>query len=597
MQLAVTGMKTLSLHDNCILLTNFNNLIYYPCRLITRMITHDLIIVGGGLAGMRAALEASKEVDTAVISKVHPLRSHSGAAQGGIAAVLDGWAQKVGDSLESHIYDTVKGSDYLGDQDAIEILCREAPGDIDVLDRMGAIFSRTEEGRIAQRDFGGHSFARTCYASDKTGHILLQTLYEQMMKHRVKVYPEWHVVSLIIRDKICRGVVVYDMAGGELQVIRAKAVLLATGGYGRAFKITSNAHANTGDGLALAYRAGVPLQDMEFVQFHPTGLYKHGILITEGARGEGGYLVNRLGERFMERYAPSKMELASRDVISRAIQTEINEGRGIDGYVHLDLRHLGEKLITERLAQIHDIALSFAGVDCVQEPIPIQPTAHYSMGGIPTDVEGRVPGICGLFAAGECACVSVHGANRLGGNSMLETIVFGRRAGTSAMRYVKKAAMESVSSGTLDTAGQDFHSLLEMDGHENAADIRNELQSVMTGKCGIFRDSRGLAEALETVRELKGRFGNIGIQDRSMMFNTQVMEAFELQNLLDFSEIIVVGALAREESRGAHYRTDFPQRDDADWLRHTLAYAGKTGTVLEYKPVTIRDHLPERRTY
>ena len=561
------------------------------------MLTHDIIIIGGGLAGMRAALEASKEVDTAVISKQHPLRSHSGAAQGGIAAVLDGWAEKIGDSLESHIYDTVKGSDYLGDQDAIEILCREAPDNIRSMDRMGAIFSRTEEGVIAQRDFGGHSYARTCYAADKTGHILLQTLYEQMMKNRVKVYSEWHVVSLIIHDNICRGVVAYDMAGGRLQVIRARAVLLATGGYGRAFSITSNAHANTGDGLALAYRAGVPLQDMEFVQFHPTGLYKHGILITEGSRGEGGYLVNKNGERFMERYAPSKMELASRDVVSRAIQTEIDEGRGIDGYIHLDLRHLGKELIMERLAQIHDIALSFANVDCVHEPIPIQPTAHYSMGGIPTDINGRVLGVSGLFAAGECACVSVHGANRLGGNSLLEAIVFGRRAGISAVRYVKKAAIGGVSSRTLDSIEHEFYDLAEMDGSESVADIKNDLQTVMTEKCGIFRDSRKLAEAVKETRILRERFNNIGISDRGMIFNTEMMEALELRNLLDFSEVIAASALAREESRGAHYRTDHPERDDVGWLKHTLAYRSETGPLLEYKPVTITSYKPERRMY
>lgn len=561
------------------------------------MITHDIIILGGGLAGMRAALEASKEVDVAVVSKQHPLRSHSGAAQGGIAAVLDGWAEKIGDSLESHIYDTVKGSDYLGDQNAIEILCREAPGDIRSMDRMGAIFSRTEEGMIAQRDFGGHSYARTCYAADKTGHILLQTLYEQLMKNRVKVYSEWHVVSLIIQDNICRGVVAYDMAGGKLQVIRARAVILATGGYGRAFGITSNAHANTGDGLALAYRAGVPLQDMEFVQFHPTGLYKHGILITEGSRGEGGYLVNRNGERFMERYAPSKMELASRDVISRAIQTEINDGRGIDGCIHLDLRHLGKDLIMERLAQIHDIALSFADVDCVHDPIPIQPTAHYSMGGIPTDINGTVPGVSGLFAAGECACVSVHGANRLGGNSLLETIVFGRRAGVSAVRYVKKAAIEGVSSGTVDSIEHEFYDLAQTSGNERVADIKNDLQTVMTGKCGIFRDSQKLAEAVKETRRLRERFNNIGISDRGMIFNTEMMETLELRNLLDFSEVIATSALAREESRGAHYRTDYPERDDAGWLKHTLAYRSETGPLLEYKPVTITSYKPERRMY
>ena len=546
---------------------------------------------------MRAALESSKEIDVAIISKVHPLRSHSGAAQGGIAAVLDDWANKVGDCLETHIQDTVKGSDYLGDQDVIEILCNEAPADIRSLDVMGAIFSMTDEGWIAQRDFGGHSYPRTCYASDKTGHILLQTMYEQLMKHRVKVYPEWHVLSLIIKDNICRGVVAYDMARGKIELIRSKAVLLATGGYGRAFKITSNAHANTGDGLALAYRAGVPLQDMEFVQFHPTGLYKHGILITEGARGEGGFLVNSQGERFMEQYAPTKLELASRDVISRAIQTEINEGRGIDGCVHLDLRHLGKDLIMERLAQIHDIALSFAGVDCVKEPIPIQPTAHYSMGGIPTDVNGQVLGTSGLFAAGECACVSVHGANRLGGNSLLDTIVFGRRAGISAKKFVKKTDLEHVSASVLEEVEQELHNIKHKNGCENVAAIRSDLQSTMTEKCGIFRNKDNLTEALQLIKTLKARFNSINIKDKGMIFNTELVETIELSNLLDFSEIIIAGALARNESRGAHSRIDFPKRDDEKWLVHTLAYPEESGPLLEYKPVTITRYKPERRSY
>ena len=546
---------------------------------------------------MRAALESSKEIDVAIISKVHPLRSHSGAAQGGIAAVLDDWANKVGDCLETHIQDTVKGSDYLGDQDVIEILCNEAPADIRSLDVMGAIFSMTDEGWIAQRDFGGHSYPRTCYASDKTGHILLQTMYEQLMKHRVKVYPEWHVLSLIIKDNICRGVVAYDMARGKIELIRSKAVLLATGGYGRAFKITSNAHANTGDGLALAYRAGVPLQDMEFVQFHPTGLYKHGILITEGARGEGGFLVNSQGERFMEQYAPTKLELASRDVISRAIQTEINEGRGIDGCVHLDLRHLGKDLIMERLAQIHDIALSFAGVDCVKEPIPIQPTAHYSMGGIPTDFNGQVLGTSGLFAAGECACVSVHGANRLGGNSLLDTIVFGRRAGISAKKFVKKTDLEHVSASVLEEVEQELHNIKHKNGCENVAAIRSDLQSTMTEKCGIFRNKDNLTEALQLIKTLKARFNSINIKDKGMIFNTELVETIELSNLLDFSEIIIAGALARNESRGAHSRIDFPKRDDEMWLVHTLAYPEESGPLLEYKPVTITRYKPERRSY
>jgi succinate dehydrogenase / fumarate reductase flavoprotein subunit len=561
------------------------------------MITHDILIIGGGLAGMRAALEASKEVDVAVLSKVHPIRSHSRAAQGGIAAVIDNWARKVGDSLESHIFDTVKGSDYLGDQDAIQILCNEAPQDITTLDEMGALFSRTEEGWIAQRDFGGHNYPRTCYAADKTGQILLQTLYEQMLKNYVKVYSEWYVVSLITLNKVCLGLVAYDMSRGEFEIFRAKAVIFATGGYGKAFKITSNAYTNTGDGLALAYRAGVPLQDMEFVQFHPTGLFKHGILITEGARGEGGYLLNKNGERFMEKYAPSKMELASRDVVSRAVRTEIDEGRGIDGGVYLDLRHLGRKKIMSRLSQIHDIALSFAGMDCVEKPILIQPIAHYSMGGIPTDVNGSVPDISGLFAAGECACVSVHGANRLGGNSMLETIVFGRRAGISAAKYVKKASLDPVSVNALDAVRQEIAQILENNGKEKIVDIRSDLQSIMTEKCGIFRDKKGLTDALHQIHVLKERINDISITDKGMIFNTELIGVLELRNMLDFSEVIVAGALAREESRGAHFRCDFPQRDDDKWLMHTLAYPGESGCVLKYKPVTITRYEPEKRVY
>ncbi|MCK5216279.1 MAG: FAD-binding protein [Methanosarcinales archaeon] len=561
------------------------------------MITHDILIIGGGLAGMRAALEASKEVDVAVLSKVHPIRSHSRAAQGGIAAVIDNWARKVGDSLESHIFDTVKGSDYLGDQDAIQILCNEAPQDITTLDEMGALFSRTKEGWIAQRDFGGHNYPRTCYAADKTGQILLQTLYEQMLKNYVKVYSEWYVVSLITLNKVCLGLVAYDMSRGEFEIFRAKAVIFATGGYGKAFKITSNAYTNTGDGLGLAYRADVPLQDMEFVQFHPTGLFKHGILITEGARGEGGYLLNKNGERFMEKYAPSKMELASRDVVSRAVQTEIDEGRGIDGGVYLDLRHLGREKIMSRLSQIHDIALSFAGMDCVEKPILIQPIAHYSMGGIPTDVNGSVPDISGLFAAGECACVSVHGANRLGGNSMLETIVFGRRAGISAARYVKKASLDPVSVNALDAVRQEIAQILENNGKEKIVDIRSDLQSIMTEKCGIFRDKKGLTDALHQIHVLKERINDISITDKGMIFNTELIGVLELRNMLDFSEVIVAGALAREESRGAHFRCDFPQRDDDKWLMHTLAYPGESGCVLKYKPVTITRYEPEKRVY
>jgi succinate dehydrogenase / fumarate reductase flavoprotein subunit len=387
------------------------------------------------------------------------------------------------------------------------------------------------------------------------------------------------------------------MSRGEFEIFRAKAVIFATGGYGKAFKITSNAYTNTGDGLALAYRAGVPLQDMEFVQFHPTGLFKHGILITEGARGEGGYLLNKNGERFMEKYAPSKMELASRDVVSRAVQTEIDEGRGIDGGVYLDLRHLGREKIMSRLSQIHDIALSFAGMDCVEKPILIQPIAHYSMGGIPTDVNGSVPDITGLFAAGECACVSVHGANRLGGNSMLETIVFGRRAGISAAKYVKKASLDPVSVNALDAIRQEIAQILENNGKEKIVDIRSDLQSIMTEKCGIFRDKKRLTDALHQIHALKERINDISITDKGMIFNTELIGVLELRNMLDFSEVIVAGALAREESRGAHFRCDFPQRDDDKWLMHTLAYPGESGCVLKYKPVTITRYEPEKRVY
>ena len=416
------------------------------------MLTHDVIIVGAGLAGMRAALEVCDKYDTAIITKVYPTRSHSGAAQGGVAASL---ANSTDDSWELHMYDTVKGSDFLGDQDAIEMMVKDAPHAIIEMEHMGCVFSRTEDGRIAQREFGGHSRPRACYAADRTGHALLHALYEQVIKKadKIKIYSEWYILSLIVEDNVCKGVVTYDIKTGRLEVLRGKAVLFATGGYGRAFSITSNAFASTGDGIIAAYRAGIPLEDMEFVQFHPTGLYGQGILVSEAARGEGGYLVNGKGERFMEKYAKAKMELAPRDIVSRSVQTEVNEGRGINGkdYVYIDLRHLGREKILEKLPQIRQLGIDFIGVDCIEKPIPIQPTAHYSMGGIPADKDGQViiddkgTKITGFFAAGECACVSVHGANRLGTNSLLDALVFGRRTGKALMEFTGNAKLHDIN--------------------------------------------------------------------------------------------------------------------------------------------------------
>ncbi|MFQ6087809.1 MAG: succinate dehydrogenase flavoprotein subunit [Candidatus Methanofastidiosia archaeon] len=566
------------------------------------MYKHDVVIVGGGLAGLRAAVEISKKVDTAILSKIHPLRSHSGAAQGGIAASLGNVTE---DSWETHMFDTVKGSDYLGDQDAIEILVREAPKTIYELEHLGVAFSRLPNGRIAQRPFGGHSKPRACYAADRTGHTILHTLYEQAVKNHVKIYPEYDVLSILVKDGTCRGLVALNLPKGELSTFHTKAVMFGTGGYGRAFKITSNAHANTGDGLSIVLRAGIPIQDMEFVQFHPTGLYQHGILVTEGARGEGGYLLNSKGERFMKRYAPEKMELGPRDLVSRAIQTEINDGRGIGerDYVHLDLRHLGREKILERLPQIRDLALSFLSVDCIVKPIPIQPTAHYSMGGIPTDtggqviIDGKKTPLKGLFAAGECACVSVHGANRLGCNSLLEAVVFGKRAGMAMAKYVEKTDFGEIPEKRIEDAKKEVNWVLENDGGEKVAELRETLQEVMMNLCGIFRDEEKLRRGLRRVRELQKRFKDISIDDKGMLFNTDLIEAIELSHMLDFSEVIVEGALRREESRGSHFRVDFPKRDDENFLKHTLCYKTKEGLKFKYKNVIIIKHKPMERRY
>ncbi|MBN1884542.1 MAG: succinate dehydrogenase flavoprotein subunit [Candidatus Krumholzibacteriota bacterium] len=572
---------------------------------------HDVIVVGAGLAGMRAAVEASAEFDVAVISKVFPTRSHSGAAQGGIAASL---ANEEEDHWEWHMFDTVKGSDYLGDQDAIEILVKEAPVVVREFEHMGSPFSRTPEGRIAQRKFGGHTkdfgrggpVLRACYAVDRTGHALLHTLYEHCMKNGVRFYPEFYATELIIRDGVCRGIVAWDVINGGVHVFHAKAVMFGTGGYGKVFKITSNALANTGDGLSLVLRAGLPLEDMEFVQFHPTGLYLQGILVSEAARGEGGYLINDTGERFMERYAPDKLELAPRDLVSRSIQTEINEGRGIGGeaYVHLDLTHLGAEKIMRQLPQIHELAWKFLHVDCTKEPIPIQPTAHYSMGGIPTDKDARVlldgkeTPVTGFFAGGECACVSVHGGNRLGTNSLLEASLFGRRAGKSMVRFLRETReFPELPADAARVSIAEIDRVLSADGDQRVSDLREELQERMTRDCGIFRNAEKLEAMMADLVSLEKRFARIRIDDRSRRFNYDLLEAIELGHMLEFSELIVAGALKRQESRGAHSRVDFPKRDDEKWLKHTLAWKTGGEVRFDYKPVVITRFQPKERTY
>lgn len=536
---------------------------------------------------MRAAVAAAPDLDVAVISKVHPVRSHSVAAQGGINAALG-----ENDSWEAHAFDTAKGGLYLGDQDAIEAMCREAPDDIHELERLGVIFSRDEQGRIAQRPFGGAGFPRTCYAADRTGHAILHAMYEQLLKRHIAVYEEWYVTSLIMEDGACRGVVAWDLIHGGLHTIGAKAVILATGGSGRVFLTSTNAVINTGDGMALAYRAGAPLADMEFVQFHPTTLKGTGILITEGARGEGGYLLNTRGERFMKTYAPQQMELATRSTVSLAIGQEILEGRGVDGCVLLDLRHLGRQRILERLPQIRELAIEFAGLDPVETPIPVRPGAHYMMGGVRTN-QWTETGITGLYAAGECACVSVHGANRLGGNSLLETIVFGRRAGIRAAEYARTVEPRALTTDQLSIEQQRVQRLLRQEETARAWQIREELGQAMSRHLGLVRTHDSMSTAISALAALTHRAAAVTVQDKGQVFNTDLVQAFELQSLLDVAETIVVSALARQESRGAHYRSDFPVRDDQRWLRHSLIRRTPEGPALTYEPVTISRFPPK----
>jgi succinate dehydrogenase / fumarate reductase flavoprotein subunit len=558
------------------------------------MLSHDVLVVGAGLAGMRAALEASRQgVDVALLSKVQPLRSHSAAAQGGINAAVG-----EDDSWEKHAFDTVKGSDYLADQDAVEILCKEAPGDIVELERMGTTFNRRDDGRLATRPFGGAGFPRACYIADITGQAILHVVWEQLQKGGIHPYEEWFCTSLIVDDGVCRGVVAMDMMTGQFHPILARAVVLATGGLGRIYQPTTNSIISTGDGTAIAYRAGAPLMDMEMVQYHPTTLKESGVLITEGARGEGAYLLNALGERFMSKYAPEKLELAPRDLISRSEWTEIEEGRGIDGCVLVDLRHLGEARIKERLSQIRELAQDLANTDIVREPLRVRPGMHYQMGGVKTDVDGATP-IQGLFAAGECACVSVHGANRLGGNSLLETVVFGRRSGRAAAEYAREhPAPAGVSEAVVQRDVESIQELLSRpENGDRPARLRRELGETMNSNVGVFRSEEGLKEALAKIRELKERYRRVPVQNKGKVYNTDLIQALELGFMLDLAEVIALGALERRESRGGHARRDFPERDDKNFLKHTLARCTPGGPRLEYVPVAITRWQPERRAY
>lgn len=557
------------------------------------MLTHDVLVIGAGLAGMRAALEAKKHnADVAILSKVHPVRSHSNAAQGGINAALS-----EDDSWEHHAFDTVKGSDYLGDQEAIEIMCREAAEDLIELEHMGVIFNRDEQGRLGTRAFGGQTYARTYFVADFTGQAILHVMYEQLLKLQVKVYEEWFVTSLIIEDGQCCGAVALEILTGKLHGIRSKAVILATGGLGRVYEPSTNALIVTGDGIALAYRAGAPLMDMEMVQYHPTTLKANGILITEGARGDGAYLLNASGERFMKRYAPNKMELAARDVCSRAEQTEIDQGHGVDECVLLDCRHLGRDLILARLSQIYEIGLDYANVDLVKEPIPVRPGMHYQMGGIKTDTNGQTP-IPGLYAAGECACVSIHGGNRLGANSLLETVVFGRRAGKAATEHTRTINHRSVPSGRVSTDETEIKRLFDRPfTGGRAAKIRLEMGRLMNQHVGVYRNEGGLREAMMLLKKLRERFDRVSVQDKGKVFNMNLTFVLELGYMLDCAEAIVASAVARRESRGAHFRTDFPKRDDANWLKHSLTYSTPEGPRLDFLPVTITRWQPQERIY
>jgi succinate dehydrogenase / fumarate reductase flavoprotein subunit len=565
------------------------------------MIRYDLLIVGGGLAGLSAALSADPGLKIAVISKVHPLRSHSVAAQGGINAALANHPDGADDTWEKHAFDTIKGSDYLADQDAAELLCRRAASTIYELDHWGVPFSRLAGGTIAQRPFGGAGFPRTCYAADRTGQMLLHTLYEQAVRRNIVFYDEWLVTDIIVRDGRLVGLVAYDLAGGGIIPLRARAVIFATGGYGRIYQRSTNAYINLGGGIGMAYKAGVPLKDMEFVQFHPTSLMGKNILITEAARGEGGYLVNAKGRRFMEDYASKAMELAPRDIVARSIQTEIDRGNGFENqYVHLDLRHLGREKILKRLPGIRDICLLFAGLDPVDRPIPIQPAQHYSMGGIDVDATCASP-VEGFFAAGECACVSVHGANRLGGNSLLESIVFGKIAGESASSYLRGGPAEVEGDReTAETARallSRMQAIHEREAGENVFQLLNVLKRIMSDTAGIFRDATTLRRGLDELSELREAYKRAFIYGPCGRYCQEMVVLIEFEHMLEVAEVILLGALNREETRGSHFRTDFPKRNDAAWLRHTIVTRSDKGPVLTTREVHAGRYAPEERKY
>jgi len=565
------------------------------------MLRHDLLIVGGGLAGLSAALGADPGLKVGVISKVHPLRSHSVVAQGGVNAALAGHPDGGDDTCERHAFDTIKGSDYLADQDAAELLCGRAIPTIYELDHWGAPFSRFPDGRIAQRPFGGAGFPRTCYAADRTGQILLHTLYEQAVRRNVTFYDEWLVTDIIVRDRKLLGLVAYDLAGGEIIPLRTRAAIFATGGYGRVYQRSTNAYINLGGGIGMAYKAGIPLKDMEFVQFHPTSLYGKNILITEAARGEGGYLVNAKGRRFMEDYASKSMELAPRDIVARSIQTEIDKGNGFDSqYVHLDLRHLGREKILKRLPGIREICLHFAGLDPIDRPIPIQPAQHYSMGGIDVDATCASP-IEGFFAAGECACVSVHGANRLGGNSLLEAIVFGKIAGESASLYLRGGPAGAEGDRETAEAARALMSRMraihEREAGENVFQLLNRLKRLMSDTAGIFRDAPTLRRGLEELAELREAYRRVFIYGTCGRYCQEMVVLVEFEHMLEVAEVILLGALKREETRGSHFRTDFPKRDDASWLKHTIVTWSEHGPVIAYRDVQAGRYAPQERIY
>ncbi|MGY6528783.1 MAG: succinate dehydrogenase/fumarate reductase flavoprotein subunit [Cyanobacterium sp.] len=582
------------------------------------MLQHDVIIIGGGLAGCRAALEIKKQnqdIDVALVAKTHPIRSHSVAAQGGIAASLknvdpeDGW--------KAHAFDTVKGSDYLADQDAVAYLTKEAPEVIIELEHLGVLFSRLEDGKIAQRAFGGHSHKRTCYAADKTGHAILHELVNNLRRFGVQIYDEWYVMDLILEEgassstqKEAKGVVMFNIDDGNVQVVRAKAVMFATGGYGRVFNTTSNDYASTGDGLGMCAIAQLPLEDMEFVQFHPTGLYPVGVLISEAVRGEGAYLRNSEGERFMARYAPNQMELAPRDITSRAMVMEIRAGRGIhsDGkaggpYIHLDLTHMGKEKIMSRVPFCWEEAHRLVGIDAVSEPMPVRPTAHYCMGGIPVNTDGRVRQdentlVEGFFAAGECACVSVHGANRLGSNSLLECVVYGRKTGRAIALYVQNRDFPQVNEVQyLDTAQARIDCLLNQRGDMRINDLRQQFQDCMSEHCGVFRSQEIMQQGLDKIQHLKSLYNQIFLDDKSNCWNTELIEALELKNIIIVGEMILTSAIQRQESRGAHSREDFTERNDQKFLKHTLAYHHPDGVKIDYMPVVIDMFEPKERKY